>query len=166
MCRNNVNNSYPLASRTCWARFKFLPRKYHLLYASEISMVFKIILEEENTSISYTKEENIVSNDATNFNIYQFLDRGRCAKIVEPKRIENSYKKFASIRIRFTTRLFSICIVFCDSKRQFFHFFSQIQELIVKTTPPPPPKFYYFSNALYTYKYIYIYIPKYNANFI
>lgn len=86
-------------------------------------------------------------------------------------KIWNSFqKKFASIRIRFANRLFSICIVFCDSKRQFFHFFFQIQELIEPNYPSSSfssssfPRSSIISRTFYTR--IYIYIPKYNANLI
>lgn len=106
-----------------------------------------------------------LSNDVTNFSIlYRFFDQGaqKYSNRNELKIWNSFQKKFASIRIRFANRLFSICIVFCDSKRQFFHFF--FPNTRTNRTKLPlflllllllPPKFYYFSNVLYTYIYIY-----------
>lgn len=105
-----------------------------------------------------------LSNDATNFSIlYRFFDQGaqKYSNRNELKIWNSFQKKFASIRIRFANRLFSICIVFCDSKRQFFHFFFQIQELIELNYPSSSfssfsfPRSSIISRTFYTRIYIY-----------
>lgn len=164
MCRNNVNNSYPLASRRCWARFKFLPRKYHLLYAFQISMVFKIILEEENTSISYTEEEDI-SQTTQRISVFytDFLIKAR-----KNTRTETSWK--FGIRFRRSSPRFEYASpIVCFRSALFFAILNGNSSIFFPNTRTNrtklplflllllllPPKFYYFSNVLYTYIYIY-----------
>lgn len=163
MCRNNVNNSYPLASRRCWARFKFLPRKYHLLYAFQISMVFKIILEEENTSISYTEEEDI-SQTTQRISVFyiDFLIKAR-----KNTRTETSWK--FGIRFRSSPRFEYASPIVCFRSALFFAilngnssiFFFQIQELIELNYPSSSfssfsfPRSSIISRTFYTRIYIY-----------
>lgn len=73
-------------------------------------MVFKIILEEENTSISYTEEENI-SQTTQRISVFytDFLTKAR-TKILEPKRVENL--EFVSEEVRLDSNTLRQSFVF------------------------------------------------------
>ena len=72
-------------------------------------MVFKIILEEENTSISYTEEEDI-SQTTQRISVFytDFLTKART--ILEPKRVENL--EFVSEEVRLDSNTLRQSFVF------------------------------------------------------
>lgn len=154
MCRNNVNNSYPLASPKMLSAFQILAKK-----VPSSPRVWGLRgIQNNPRGGKYLDKLHLggrhLSNDKFQYFIRIFGPNEAHENITEPKRVENlenSCKKFASIRfVCFRSALFFFAILNGTSSIFFF----QIQELIVKTTPPPPPppKFYYFSNAFYIYE--------------
>lgn len=149
MCRNNVNNSYPLASPKMLSAFQILAKK-----VPSSPRVWGLRgIQNNPRGGKYLDKLHLGGRHLSNDKFYTDFWTEMRTKIL-PKRVENlenSCKKFASIRIRFVcfrSALFFFAILNGTSSIFFF----QIQELIVKTTPLPPPKFYYFSNAFYIYE--------------
>lgn len=161
MCRNNVNNSYPLASPKMLSAFQILAKK-----VPSSPRVWGLRgIQNNPRGGKYLDKLHLGGRHLSNDKFQYFI------RIFGPRRARKYHRTETSWKFgKFvqeicldsnTLHLFSICIVFfCDSKRHFFHFFFQIQELIVKTTPPPPPP------QVLLFLERFLYIRKYNANLI